>query len=79
MATKATATVEDDLVGSPAQANLRHGIGTAEYEIDLSAAKADRLRAHLAPFIDHAHKAECDQAAQPDQAAIGQWKLTSAG
>jgi hypothetical protein len=56
MAAKTIVTLEDDLDGSPADETLRFGLGPAEYEIDLSASNASRLRAELAPFIDHARK-----------------------
>ncbi|HUC60141.1 MAG TPA: Lsr2 family protein [Streptosporangiaceae bacterium] len=56
MAAKTVITLEDDLDGTAANETLRFGLGTAEYEIDLSAANADRFRAQLAPFVDHARK-----------------------
>ena len=57
MAQKITVALEDDLEGGPADETLRFGIGTAEYEIDLSKKNARALRRRLAPFIDHARKA----------------------
>jgi hypothetical protein len=56
MATRAMITLEDDLDGGPAEETVRFGLGSAEYEIDLSAANADRFRTQLRPFIEHARK-----------------------
>jgi hypothetical protein len=44
---------------------VRFGLGAAEYEIDLSAANASRLRGQLAPFIEHARKPGPEQRARP--------------
>jgi Lsr2 len=56
MATRTTITLEDDLDGSPAERTVSFGLGTAEYEIDLSAANVGTFRTQLAPFVDHARK-----------------------
>ncbi|HXS63287.1 MAG TPA: Lsr2 family protein [Streptosporangiaceae bacterium] len=56
MVVRTTITLEDDLDGSVAQETVQFSLGAAEYEIDLSAANADRFRAQLAPFTDHARK-----------------------
>jgi hypothetical protein len=56
MAAKTVVTLEDDLDGGSADETLRFGLGAAEYEIDLSAANADRFRAQLAPFLSRARK-----------------------
>lgn len=57
MATRTTITLEDDLDGYPADETVRFGLGAAEYEMDLNAANAGRLRTQLAPFVEHARKA----------------------
>jgi hypothetical protein len=54
MAVRTTVTLKDDLDGSTAEETVHFGLGTAEYEIDLSAANASRFRAQVAPFIEHA-------------------------
>lgn len=57
MATRIAVALEDDLDGGPADERLRFGLGSSEYEIDLSTTNATRFRQQLAPFIDHARKA----------------------
>jgi nucleoid-associated protein Lsr2 len=57
MARRPSVTLQDDLDGTPAQETLRFAISGAEYEIDLSSKNAARLRAQMAPFIEHARKA----------------------
>jgi Lsr2 len=57
MARRTSVTLQDDLDGTPAEETLRFGISGAEYEIDLSSKNAARLRAQMAPFIEHARKA----------------------
>ena len=57
MAQKVTVALEDDLDGGPADETVRFGIGTGEYEIDLSTKNARAFRRRLAPFMDHARKA----------------------
>jgi Lsr2 len=57
MARRTSITLQDDLDGSPAEETLRFAISGAEYEIDLSSKNAARLRAQMAPFIEHARKA----------------------
>lgn len=54
MATRTTVTLEDDLDGGQAEETVRFGLGAVEYQIDLSAANASRLRSQLAPFVEHA-------------------------
>ncbi len=50
MAQKITVALEDDLDGGPADETIRFGIGSAEYEIDLSKKNATAFRRKLAPF-----------------------------
>ena len=57
MAQKITVALEDDLDGGLADETVRFGIGSAEYEIDLSKKNAAAFRKKLAPFIDHARRA----------------------
>ncbi len=71
MAAKTIITLEDDLDGSAADETLRFGLGAAEYEIDLSAANADRFRAQLAPFLSRARKVARTPRAQAGRAASG--------
>jgi nucleoid-associated protein Lsr2 len=56
MAQRVTIALEDDLNGGPADETVRFGVGSTEYEIDLSGKNAARLRERLAPFVDHARK-----------------------
>jgi hypothetical protein len=57
MAQKITVALEDDLDGGPADETVRFGLGSTEYEIDLSKKNAAAFRQKIAPFIDHARKA----------------------
>ena len=57
MAQKITVALEDDLDGGPADETVRFAIAGAQYEIDLSAANARRLRDALAPYVGHGRKA----------------------
>jgi hypothetical protein len=56
MATKTTIALEDDLDGGPADETVQFCLGTADYEIDLSARNADEFRTQMAPFIEHARR-----------------------
>jgi hypothetical protein len=81
MATRTVVTLEDDLNGGPAQETVRFALGAAEYEIDLNAANAARIRAQLAPFAEHARKVSRgprlgsarSSAARRDSAAVRAW------
>jgi hypothetical protein len=57
MAQKITVALEDDLDGGPADETVRFGLGSTDYEIDLSAKHASTFRKQLAPFIEHARRA----------------------
>ncbi len=61
MATKVTVTLEDDLDGGPADETVRFGVGGAEYEIDLNKKNARAFRTQLAPFAEHARRADRGQ------------------
>jgi len=56
MAQRVSVALEDDLDGGPADETVRFGVGSAEYEIDLSEKNAAKLRQRLAPFVEHARK-----------------------
>jgi len=56
MAQRVSVALEDDLDGGPADETVRFGIGTTEYEIELSDKNAAKLRARLAPFVEHARR-----------------------
>jgi hypothetical protein len=56
MATRIAVKLEDDLDGGPADETVRFGVGTADYEIDLSKKNAKVFRAGLEPFVEHARK-----------------------
>ncbi len=57
MAQEITVALEDDLNGGPADETVRFGLGSTEYEIDLTTKNATALRNQLAPFIRHARRA----------------------
>lgn len=56
MARKTHVILIDDLDGSEADETVRFGLDGDEYEIDLSQAHLDRLRAALEPFINSGRK-----------------------
>ena len=57
MAKQTVVTLVDDLDGSEATESVPFGIDGKGYEVDLSAANAERLRGLLAPFVASARKA----------------------
>jgi Lsr2 len=57
MAQKVSIALEDDLDGGPAAETVRSGLGSAEYEIDLSKKNARAFRKGLSQFVEHARKA----------------------
>jgi hypothetical protein len=65
MAQKVTVTLQDDLDGGPADETVRFGLGSAEYEIDLSKKNARAFRKQLAPFVEHARRSGRGQRRQP--------------
>lgn len=69
MAQRVTVELEDDLDGGPAEETVRFGVDGSEYEIDLSKKNATTFRHKLAPFIDHARKAERGQRRRPGRTA----------
>jgi nucleoid-associated protein Lsr2 len=70
MAQKVTATLEDDLDGSPADETVRFGFGGTEYEIDLNKKNAAAFRKLLGPFIEHARKSGRRQPRRAARAAV---------
>jgi hypothetical protein len=69
MAQKITVALKDDLDGGPADETVRFGLGSTEYEIDLSKKNATAFRRQLAPFIEHARKAGRGQRRRPGRTA----------
>jgi len=57
MAVSTTVVLEDDLEGGPATETVQFSLGDRQYEIDLNAQNADRFRAQMKPFVDHARPA----------------------
>lgn len=57
MAQKVNIILVDDIDGTDADETVSFGIDGNQYEIDLTAANADRLRQALAPFVAHARRA----------------------
>lgn len=57
MVQKVSIALEDDLDGGPAVETVRFGLGSAEYEIDLSKKNARAFRKGLSQFVEHARKA----------------------
>jgi hypothetical protein len=67
----------DDLDGSPAADTVRFGIDGCSYEIDLSAANAERLRGALAGFVSAARPARASRygpgAPAPEPRNVREW------
>ena len=70
MAQRVTVALEDDLDGGPAVETVRFGVGSTEYDIDLSAKNAAKLRERLAPFVEHARKAGRGQPRRAARTAV---------
>jgi hypothetical protein len=58
MAAKMTVMLEDDLDGGPADETLRFRLDGSEYQVDLNKKNARAFRKQLAPFVEHARKAD---------------------
>ncbi|WP_448624449.1 histone-like nucleoid-structuring protein Lsr2 [Geodermatophilus sp. URMC 64] len=56
MAKKTVVTLVDDLTGEPADATVRFGLDSREYELDLTDANAAQLRDSFARYIAVARK-----------------------
>jgi len=57
MAQKVNIVLVDDIDGTPAEETVSFALDGKEYEIDLSAKNAGKLRDALAPYVGHARKA----------------------
>src|SRR5688572_7720336 len=57
MAQRVNVVLVDDIDGSEAAETVTFGLDGAQYEIDLSAENADRLREALAPYVGHGRRA----------------------
>lgn len=57
MAQKVNIILVDDIDGSDAEETVSFALDGNEYEIDLNAANAGKLREALAPYIGHARRA----------------------
>lgn len=56
MVQKMTVVLEDDVDGTAAAESVSFALDGVSYEIDLSAANAEKLRAALAPWVGHARR-----------------------
>ncbi|MEU6698266.1 Lsr2 family protein [Pseudonocardia sp. NPDC046786] len=65
MAQQTTITLIDDIDGSEADEQVEFAVDGRAYEIDLSAANAERLRESLAPFVAAARRAGGRRSAAP--------------
>ena len=70
MAQRVSVALEDDLDGGPADETVRFGVGTTEYEIDLSEKNAAKLRNRLAPFVEKARKVARGQPRRAARTAV---------
>lgn len=57
MAQRVNVVLVDDIDGTEAAETVTFGLDGAQYEIDLSADNADRLREALAPYVGHGRRA----------------------
>jgi hypothetical protein len=57
MAQRVNVVLVDDIDGSEAAETVVFGLDGAQYEIDLSAENADKLREALAPYVGHGRRA----------------------
>ena len=62
MAQSVQIILEDDLEGGPAEETVHFGVDGRQYEIDLSSANADKLRAAIRPYVGKARRAQAKQA-----------------
>ena len=58
MAQSVQIILEDDLEGGPADQTVQFGLDGRQYEIDLSAANAERLREALRPYVTSGRRAQ---------------------
>ena len=57
MAQKVNIVLVDDVDGTPAEETVSFALDGKEYEIDLSAKNAAKLRDAIAPYVGHARRA----------------------
>ncbi|OLF16553.1 histone-like nucleoid-structuring protein Lsr2 [Actinophytocola xanthii] len=83
MAQKTILELVDDIDGGPAEETVAFALDGAEFEIDLSAENASRLRDALAEFVGHARRtggrkqrgkaAAAQGNGKPDTHAVREW------
>jgi hypothetical protein len=78
MAQQVNIVLVDDIDGTPAEETVSFALDGKEYEIDLNAKNAGKLRDALAPYVGHARKAAGRRrggrtAAGPSPADIRAW------
>ena len=56
MARETVTRLVDDLDGGVAHETVRFGLDGQQFEIDLSTRNAKKLRAELAPFVEHGNR-----------------------
>jgi Lsr2 len=79
MAQRVVVTLSDDIDGGDAEETVAFGLDGKAYEIDLSAANADKLRNALVPYLQagrrrsRSGRAYQRTAVAPDPAAVRAW------
>ncbi len=79
MAQRVVVTLSDDIDGGEAEETVAFGLDGKSYEIDLSAANADKLRDALLPYLQagrrrsRSGKAYKRTSVAPDPAAVRAW------
>jgi hypothetical protein len=77
MAQKVNIVLVDDIDGTPAEETVSFALDGKDYEIDLSAKNAAKLRDAVAPYLGHARKAASRRrgrgASGPSPADIRAW------
>ncbi len=80
MAQRVNVVLVDDIDGSDATETVSFGLDGAQYEIDLSAGNADKLREALALYIGHGRRAGGRKRGSSAKAAVnGRGKAAAAG
>lgn len=67
MAQRVQVELVDDLNGEEAQETVRFGIDGTDYEIDLTADNAEKLRSTLSEYVDKGRKAKTGRRGQGGQ------------
>jgi Lsr2 len=79
MAQRVVVTLSDDIDGGEAEETVAFGLDGKSYEIDLSAANADKLRDALTPYLEagrrrsRSGKTYKRTSVAPDPAAVRAW------